>query len=102
LLIQSTKSLKLSSSGSKSRVINVKSSVSVASSLQVMTTVPCFCSDVTGDIGLITAVVGLGETGNIFSPNKALEKEDFPALNAPNNAIVNSRLSNRVLFVCNS
>lgn len=46
----------------------------------------------------MAAVVGFGETGKTFSPINALEKDDFPALNAPNSATVNSCPSSRSAF----
>ena len=52
----------------------------------------------TGRIRLIVAVVGFGETGRICSPINAFENDDFPALNAPKSATVNSCPSNRSAF----
>ncbi len=49
----------------------------------------------------MTAVVDYGDTGKIFSPNSALEKEDFPALKAPNKAIVSSRFVNVFVYLLN-
>src|SRR5699024_4233221 len=71
---------------------DVRSLTSVVSSFILTTTVPClFCSE-TGCMRLIAAVVGLGADGRTCSPINALARDDFPALNAPNRAIVYDRL----------
>src|SRR5690606_17920590 len=79
--------------GAKSFVIMLKSFVNTSSVLYVMTTVPCPNVSVVGRIRLMTAVVGFGETGKIFSPKSAFEKDDLPALNAPKSATVRERCS---------
>src|SRR5690625_7754710 len=74
----------------------------VCSLLKAILAVPCGYSCVGAVIRLITAVVGFGDTGNICSPKSALAKEDFPALKAPNSAIVNVRLLNLYFCFCKS
>src|SRR5690625_887718 len=70
-------------------VTTLCTSVNIVSSfLKEILTVPCLFSSFGLVILLMTAVVGFGDEGNNFSPKSALEKDDFPALNAPNKAIV--------------
>src|SRR5690625_6455773 len=84
--------------GVNSFVISKISLIKDGSSFNWIATVPCLYFSVTGEIRLITAVVGLGDDGKSASPSKAFENEDLPALNAPNNAIVNERLFKLFFF----
>ena len=48
---------------------------------------PSYVDDVV-EVANYAALPVTGETGKIYSPNKALAKDDFPALNAPKSATV--------------
>ena len=65
-------------------------------------TLLCGWAVLTGLILFIAAVIGLGDTGRIFAPISALAKDDFPALNAPNKAMVKPLLCKRCALFCRS